>query len=714
MIKEIHFANLKGQTARQELTGKDIFIGGNGSGKTTRVQALGLSMLGHVPGNGKTAAETFKLATGQEMTAGLVLDNGFRFSRTFNRTVTLNKKTGEEKVSISEGVDLAPGKGEKNDTQKKARILAEVGNFPVMLDFNEFLSLSDAKRRDFVYSLSPIQSESWTKQKTCDYLAKKMASDELKINNNELYVIAVGVINEAMEQYPEGYEVSDGLQAMIDWTSKQLSYWKSKQKDAQGAVRQMADLKNEMAESDRNVGEDKADLEKFQNDLINTEKTLSRDQERQKQQEQRFARLEEIKVALEQLKQLDTGLETKDHDALIKEFEAKKVVAPDTTDGWKKEWADAMAAERARDVATDAILDKINELKLERSAAQVHIISLGKALGKANELEGLCAIHNNISCPKDFTGFEKFIEAEKGRMGNIVAVLNKDLEAKETELAASKQEMNKLIAASQAIKEKVTAAEKHNNSIDREINGLQREKNAFDGAEQRKKDQITLLQEELTRLTNLPLEEFNSLELLEKQSAGLREQITALKGSIAEKEKAKQTLLLMQQSLSDTRAADYKASAFTDLAKELGPKGIQGEIVKEILKPLVADISFALESMGFKHEPYLDTLSDTGQEIFQFGWINEKGHKVNFDALSTGQQTIFLAAMMVTIINRAQPNLRALIIDNVNHLDAVNFQLMVDGISKLQLDNIILAGAVQFPFEAKGWAVWNLDPEQQK
>ena len=175
--KEIYFTNFKGQTARQPLTGKDLFIGRNGSGKTTRIQALSLAMLGHVPENGKKAQETFKLATGEDMTAGMKLDSGFDFARTLTRNVKTDKKTGATSVTISESVNVLPGKGEKNDTQKKARISAEVGDFAVMLDIDEFLKLSDAKRRDFFYSLSPISTDSWSKEQIKVHLSGTMLTD---------------------------------------------------------------------------------------------------------------------------------------------------------------------------------------------------------------------------------------------------------------------------------------------------------------------------------------------------------------------------------------------------------------------------------------------------------------------------------------------------------------------------------------------------------
>ncbi|MEN6414348.1 MAG: hypothetical protein ABFC84_16545 [Veillonellales bacterium] len=175
-------------------------------------------------------------------------------------------------------------------------------------------------------------------------------------------------------------------------------------------------------------------------------------------------------------------------------------------------------------------------------------------------------------------------------------------------------------------------------------------------------------------------------------------------------------IINMQKAVLENRAAGYKADCLKLIFEALGAKGIQGELVKEILEPIRAEIGGNLKLMGFTHEPFFQTESDTGKEIFQFGWINEKGHSVNFDALSTGQQTVFLAAMMLTIIDRAQPTLRVLVMDDLNHLDRNNFQMLIDGLSKVKgkLDNIILAGAIEFNFAADGWNVYDLSAEPEE
>ena len=117
--------------------------------------------------------------------------------------------------------------------------------------------------------------------------------------------------------------------------------------------------------------------------------------------------------------------------------------------------------------------------------------------------------------------------------------------------------------------------------------------------------------------------------------------------------------------------------------------------------------------MGIENKFYFSTNSDTGKEIFQFGWINKFGDKRNFDALSTGQQMILLIAMLTTFIEKASPACRILAIDNIENLDSGNLKNVLDGLNKLsdKLDNIILAGVIDIG-EANGFTIWNLGNEE--
>ncbi|MGE5528091.1 MAG: hypothetical protein ACM3X6_02985 [Patescibacteria group bacterium] len=706
MIDAIFFENFKGRTEKQNLTGRDIFIGPNGSGKTSRIQALGLAMLGYVPGNGKTEAETFKLATGQEMRVGVHTNGGFGFERRFAKSEDYNRKNGERTVKISQAIEVAPGRGEANDTQRRARIAEEIGSFPVMLDFNEFLSLSDAKRRAFFYSLSPAASAVWGKDQVHGYLIETLLTDTLQQNNPEHFQVMQDLITEVMTKYPDGASVSDGLQAMIDWVTPRLKTEKGKKQDAQGAVRQLADAKNSLAETDRNIAVEKTELEELQAKLVEVEKQISKDTERKRIIDERNWRIEELRKA-------------------IAEAEAAPVDAPDVAEidqklaelrGQLKEADTAQGVAELNARLTD--IDETMEVcRSRKDALQGEIIqidagvaTLKQSLETINGLGGVCVIDRRIACEKDFSKYrgwveQKLAEAEAHRNGiqskinDVATDLNKWL----AEKGQTQQEINRLISEAQQ-------TNSLNTSLNAQISTMERQRNEALNAGERRQNQITLYRDELTRLMNEPAVAIAPIDILEKQAEGIRTRISTLKASVEEKTKARQTIVLMQQSSLENRTAELKAACLKSMSEALGPKGIQGELVKEILDPIRGDIRANLEAMGFYNEPFFETESETGKEIFQFGWVNAKGHRVNFDALSTGEQAIFLAAMMTVIITRANPKLKILVIDNLNHLDSRNLQLVVNGLSLLseQLDNIILAGAIECKFEAPGWRVWNL------
>lgn len=707
MITAIEFKNVKGQTGVQLLTGMDIFTGRNGIGKTTRIQSLGLSMLGYVPKNGKTTAETFKLATGDEMSVGLRTDN-FRFIRSFIKEVKTVRKTGETSIKIKENITVSPGKGETNDTARNARIISEIGNFPVSLDFNEFLSLSDAKRRDFIYSLSPITSESWDKEQIYNYLDENLLTWELKANNIDQFTTMQDLINTALAEYPDGYGVQEGLQSMIDWVDREKKKYNQEQTDSQGAVRQLSKMKNELQETDRNLSAMKEELAKLQDQLIQTEKLITADVEKKKAIDKRTNRLAELATLIKEIESIEP-----DKTDYVSQIDALKLqlIEPKIID--LKPYTDKQADIRKRIKATESakrvMLDEISNIKST-------VTSLETALKNTGELSGQCVIHKIINCTKDFTGFDKFVDAKKleatkqqEKTQIEIDKLSKrisDLEAEEAEMVT---EMNTIL-------NNQNETTKKNAIINAQISTLTNKKSLAESDIKDNDNKLKMYQDEVTRLNNEPIEAVTGLELLEKTAVGVRYQISELDETIKQKDKARTSLLLLQQSNLENKKAEYKSICLKSISEKLGAKGIQGEIVKSLLEPIRQNLGDYLKMMGFDHDPFFQTESDTGKEVFQFGWINEKGHYVNFDALSTGQQTIFLAALMLVIIDRAQPKLRILVIDDMNHLDRTNFQLAVDGLAKVKdkLDNIILAGAIAFDFVADGWNVCDLSHDAKE
>lgn len=705
MITEIRMENIKGQTDTQRLTGKDIFIGRNGSGKTTRVQSLGLAMLGNVPGRGKTSAETIKFATSDDMTVGLKTEE-FEFSRNFTKEVKRNAKTGETKTSVKETLNVSPGKGERTATEKKMRIVDEIGNFPVMLDFNEFLSLTDTNRRKFIYSLSPISSDSWDKERLLNFLNEKMLTAELEENSVEQYEITKQLIVAALDEYHDKQDIQDGLVSMIDWVEKESTYWKRKQADSQGAVRQMSDMKNELAETDRNIAETKKELEELRNNLIEVEKKIAADTEKKRTIDSRLNRIEELKGEIKLVNETEINTDTLALDKEIAGLTAS-IPLPVDVESKLKPFNDEIAALNNQ---VNEQRRTVNGFKEQIMAVEANVQTLDGTLRQVSKMTGTCVISQMISCNKDFTGFDGFVDKKKQESQIVLTELRAKLDESETVL-------NQLLQQVADKEREKTNVFTEAQVVQAEREGVTEQIKVKEAARQntlslidRKENKLTSLRGELDKLVNTKTDPIGDIGIMEKQVIGTRARIAELNVQVDEKDKSKQTLILMNENSLQNNEAQYKANALKVLNESLGAKGVQGELVKEILEPIRLQIEENLKLMEFEQVPYFQTESDTGKEVFEFGWINERGHEVNFDALSTGQQTIFLAAMMMTIIDRAQPKLRILVMDNLNHLDKQNFQLLINGLDKLsdKVDNIILAGALEYEFSAEGWHVDDL------
>lgn len=705
MIKEIMIKNMKGQTATQLLSGKSILIGRNGSGKTTRIQALGLAMLGNVPGLAKTSAATFKLATGDEMTVGLKLDD-FEFIRSFIRDEKVNSKTGERTVSVKENVSVSPGKGERTVTQKKERIFQEIGNFPVAMDFNEFLKLSDAKRRDFIYSLSPIESSSWDKESLMNYLHEKMLPDGLVETNEELYAITKGLIEKALKEFKDGLDIHGGLQSMLDWTAGELSYWNRKKTDSQGAVRQMSEMKNQLLETDRDIAETKKELDELQVNLIEVEKKISADTEKKRAIDNRLQRIEAIKKEIQLVE--ETEIQT-DTEVLDKEIASLTASMPLNVDVQNKiEPFNIEINELNKQV--EAQRRTLNGYKEQIMNVEANVQTLDSTLRQVGQIAGVCVISQMISCNKDFTGFDKYVDEKKEQAQKAITELKQHHDQAESVLNRLSQQLTDKEQAKASVFSEAQVVYNKREEISNQIKEKEAERQKTLSLIDRKENKLTSLKAELDQLMNQKAEPIGDITLMSKQAEGTRSRIAELKAQVEEKEKSKQTLILMNENVLQNNEAEYKAGAAKSLQENLGPKGVQGELVKEILEPIRMQIEENLKLMNLNHAPYFETESETGKGLFEFGWVNERGHRVNFDALSTGQQTLYLAAMMMTIIDRAQPKLKILAMDNLNHLDKYNFQMLVNGLNGLahKVDNIILAGALEYSFEADGWVVDDL------
>ncbi|MFA5261526.1 MAG: hypothetical protein WC450_09885 [Candidatus Omnitrophota bacterium] len=142
MITKVTAKQFKGLDFEQPVGAKTIFLGQNGSGKSARVQALTLALLGYVPGSAKTNAEILEnFGSSDLLSVGFEL-NKMLFERAWQRVPAGSVK------------ELFQIQGKRCAKDFYLQTLGEQG-IPKILDLSTFLDLSDQKKIDHLLSLYP-------------------------------------------------------------------------------------------------------------------------------------------------------------------------------------------------------------------------------------------------------------------------------------------------------------------------------------------------------------------------------------------------------------------------------------------------------------------------------------------------------------------------------------------------------------------------------
>jgi exonuclease SbcC len=708
MIRNISMSNIKGQSGIQELTGRDIFIGKNGSGKTTRLQAVSLAMLGYIPGEAKTLEEIHKKASGDFMGVGLKID-GFEFARSFIKEVKTDKSTGKTKSSIKQDITVVPSRGEKKLDEKENRITDTVGNSAISLDFNEFYNLTDSKRREFIYSLCGAEETLWNKESVREYIIKKAIDVTLQENNPDKYIVILECINEVLNLYDEEYMgIEEALVAMIDYASDKTTVWNREKKNSIGAVRKMSDIKNDLEETDRGLETDKTEYADLNKTLLELSEQIARDTEKKKAHDNRMAR----KACLEaQISEINSETNPLDPEAIknrIEKLDPTKVVF-DLSGELKKidNEIDQIKADSTHAVTqVNCISKTIAELDAEEKY-------LNKALSDVKNNTGKCAIDSRIACDKDFT---KFIAFSENRLKDIKlsrdilkqnwtdqSLLELKCKEKVETLVTKKDDLNK--ANHEIIKSNM-------DTVAIQLS-LEAELDRANNFEKFRQDKIKSRTDELQSILITPVDAIIDIEPAIKTKEGMQNRLVEIQKVIDDKTTAKTTLVNLQTVMMQSTKAEYYADSYSNLKDTLGNKGLQGEIVKSGLAPLQETIQDKLGCMGVQHQFYFQAESANGKEVFQFGWMDKFGTKRDYNALSQGEKMLVLTAMLVTFIEKINSPLKVLMLDNIQDLDLVNLDMLITGLlgAGSNIDNIMIACSHKeliSKVETSGWHVWDL------
>lgn len=121
-ITNLRAAGLKGLAFDHELGPVTVFSGPNYAGKSARLEAIRLGLIGYVPELGKTKASTMELSAG-DLTVELTMDDGTEVLRSWNR---------KDKVEVGRSLHVPP----------------------VLMDPNEYFALGAKDRVRYVYGLA--------------------------------------------------------------------------------------------------------------------------------------------------------------------------------------------------------------------------------------------------------------------------------------------------------------------------------------------------------------------------------------------------------------------------------------------------------------------------------------------------------------------------------------------------------------------------------
>lgn len=708
MITKITMRGIKGANAKQTLTGRDIIIGSNGAGKTTRTQSLGLALLGYIPGKGKQPAETMKLASGNALEVGFETSDVKNVSRKFSRKDT----------TITQTITIAPKGSEKTAAQKEQRLEHEFGKAPVMLDFSEFLGLSDMKRREFIFSLVNQDSEKFDATTMYKAILAIAAFSEDEDADPQAVEALHADIDECLTNAPQvgDCETYQGLlTAMLIYAKEQLSHWKKERDKSEGAAQKIAEYKNDLEQTDRNLDANRKKHEALSEERLTASNELTRVQSENRQRELNNQKITSRKKAIVEAEASDTAKNAAAINEMIADYKRELVQVDNKA-------AIAHEAERLETINKNiASFENLRVVLLEQhQAAKSQRDANEKLINSLKNQSGTCPVDKRIQCGQDFTELMMELGLEAQQHTATIREITEKGTSNNANLENEKRAAQECQAKIDGLRQQEINALRANEEVQQVIRDLEADLKKPENDDTAMAAWLTSQKEELKSL--LPTEGAEEWPLLptvalDNRIKELETEITVLKSTVDEQTKVRNTLANLKSSMVDGTVAGYHVEAWKRISEAVGPKGLQGELVKDALAPLKECVQTKLSAMGVNRFFYIQTEDEKGKEIFQFGYVDhDRQERHNFDALSTGEQMILLIAFMTTIVEQLNPPLKILAIDNMEALDRENLMNVLKGLEVAgeSFDNIILSGVLEIEAgdalcAGSGWHVWNLD-----
>ena len=196
---------------------------------------------------------------------------------------------------------------------------------------------------------------------------------------------------------------------------------------------------------------------------------------------------------------------------------------------------------------------------------------------------------------------------------------------------------------------------------------------------------------------------------LESQKSGLDINIVRLKEELQAKKEAKMAWEQAEKAALSREQLDVEIEAVKYLQSIVGPRGIQGDIVREVMGPLSETIQELMVGGGEGEQFDFRMEDENGKEVFELGFSRDD-HFIQVP--SGGEEILFRAAFLTALIVKAAPRNRALLFE-LAEVDKSRASSLLGSLSLFvdegKLDNVLIASCHDM-IVPTGWRVNSLLP----
>lgn len=673
MIESVVYRNLKGtREAEIALPGCSLLTGGNGTGKTTLIQAIKLLLSGSLPEDKVSGtADVFKLANSAPnvnfMDVEMGITGGRLINRSWERTVKRDPASGESTESVSQEITLSPYDGPDKIADKEATIRQWAGVDPVVVDVTAFLGMSDNKRRDFFYQLGEASGVTGKRIRTV-----------LEGRAEDMAELSKAVFRELAGELARLH--GGNLDTALKWLADQQSKANKEFRQAQGAAVQMAKVQAERDTVTGNLQSLKDELARTRENKEQVASEISKNEALVSAINERQGRIDSLTARIARLK--DSGSQEELKKLRTEKGELEKQLAALE----KSNVANLKKLETAHQRATTA-LAAAGEKTGEAYDKMLELTARQEAFGEIEDIEDkLCK-----KCRGLFT-----------EQADLSAPVDTASTAYETAQGKQKELEQKAFTAAKDHQTAKSGGDQKEFDLRNGINTLGTKIGQAESGGVENKDDLADLERELKEVQAKRLERPVSVDNLKRQLDGLKARIEELDGQLDKLQESENELNIQLRSVADAGEAETRLYCVKQMVKALGPAGLKGDLVKETLEPIKAEVNESLRLFGAVGVEFNFRMVDgRGQEIFDFGWNNSSGNYVAFDSLSTGQQCILLACLVAVICKHGSSPLKLLALDNLEVISADYEVAFFRGLPKVAeycgLDNLIAATSKILP-----------------